>query len=96
MVKKNVFSWKVFFLKYLSKKNPLCENEFLCIPFTLLCQKSGRILPDIAKTWKMVKKYAEIKDGWINSIWVNTRQENYMASIFLKYFVFQMFKVKAS
>ena len=38
------------------KKNPLCENEFLCTPFTLLCQNSGRILPDIAKTWKMVKK----------------------------------------
>ena len=62
MVRKRFFLQGVLF-KVPVKKNPLCENEFLCMPFTLLCQKSGRILTDIAKTWKIAKKYAEIKDG---------------------------------
>ena len=96
MVKKNVFSWKVFFLKYLSKKSPLWKWIFMYTIYSIMSKVRQNFTWHCKNLEKLVEKHAEIKDGWINSIWVNTRQENYMASIFLKYFVVQMFKVKAS
>lgn len=77
----------------LGFKDSFWEKVFLHHLLLHVKNQAGS-LPGDAKTWEMVKKYTVVKGSWSNSA-SNEKLYIYFLT-FLRYFVFQMFKVKGS